>query len=95
MRNVVLNVLRKILQTYYIEKSYSTAYFNITKLLHALEVLENDVKCLYFEINILKNAITPYFLVENKSLCFLVELSKQNRLQLNMSKNIKTLRQPH
>ena len=61
MRNVVLDVLRKILQTYYIEKSYSTAYFNITKLLHALEVLENDVKCLYFEINILKNAITPYF----------------------------------
>ena len=95
MRNVVLDVLRKILQTYYIEKSYSTAYFNITKLLHALEVLENDVKCLYFEINILKNAITQYFLVENKSLCFLVELSKQNRLQLNMSKNIKTLRQPH
>ena len=36
MRNVVLGVVRKILQTYYIEKSYySTAYyFDITKLLY-------------------------------------------------------------
>ena len=61
MRNVVLDVLRKILQTYYIKKSYSTAYFNITKLLHALEVLENDVKCLYFKRNILKNALPHTF----------------------------------
>ena len=35
MKNVVLGVGRKILQTYYIEKSYSTAYyFGITKLLY-------------------------------------------------------------
>ena len=35
MRNVVLGVVRKILQTYYIKKSYSTAYyFDITKLLY-------------------------------------------------------------
>ena len=35
MRNVVLDVIRKILQTYYIEKSYSAAYyFDIAKLLH-------------------------------------------------------------
>ena len=35
------------------------AYFNITKLLQASEVLENDVKYLYFKRNILKNAL-PY-----------------------------------
>ena len=35
MRNVALGVERKILQAYYIEKSYSTDYyFNITKLLY-------------------------------------------------------------
>ena len=35
MRKVVLDVVGKVLQTYYIEKSYSTAYyFNITKLLY-------------------------------------------------------------
>ena len=35
MRNVALGVGRKILQTYYIEESYSTDYyFNITKLLY-------------------------------------------------------------
>ena len=35
MRNVVLDVVRKILQTYYIENTYSTAYyFDITKLLY-------------------------------------------------------------
>ena len=38
MRNVVLGVVRKILQIYYIEKSYySTAYyFDITKLLYCI-----------------------------------------------------------
>ena len=35
MRNVVLDLVRKILQTYYIEKSYSEAYyFSITKFLY-------------------------------------------------------------
>ena len=35
MRNVVLVVVKKILQIYYIEQSYSTAYyFDITKLLY-------------------------------------------------------------
>ena len=34
MRNVVLDGVRKILQTYHFKKFYSTAYFNITKLLH-------------------------------------------------------------
>ena len=35
MRNVVLGVVRKILQTYYIEKSYSaTYYFDITNVLY-------------------------------------------------------------
>ena len=33
-----------------------------------------------------KERITQYFLAENKSPCFLVKLSKQNLLQLNMSK---------
>ena len=34
MRNAILDGVRKILQTYYIEKSYSTAYLNITRLLY-------------------------------------------------------------
>ena len=33
--------------------------------------------------------MAQYFLAENKIPCFLVELSKQNLLQLNMSKNRK------
>ena len=61
MRNVVLDVVREILQTYYIENSNSTAYFNITKLLHALEVSQNDVKYLYFKRNTLKNVLPNTF----------------------------------
>ena len=61
MRNVVLDVVREILQTYYIENSNSTAYFNITKLLHALEVSQNDVKYLYIKRNTLKNALPNTF----------------------------------
>ena len=34
MRNVILDGVRKILLIYYIEKSYSTAYLNITRLLY-------------------------------------------------------------
>ena len=34
MRNVVFDVVQKILQTYHVQKFYSTAYFNMTKLLH-------------------------------------------------------------
>ena len=46
MTNVALDVVRKILQTYYIEKSYSTRYyFNITKLLH----YRSFAKYLYFK----------------------------------------------
>ena len=61
MRNVVLDVVREILQTYYIENSNSTAYFNITKLLHALEVSQNDVKYLHFKRNTLKNVLPNTF----------------------------------
>ena len=43
MKNVVFNGVRKILQTY-IEKSYSSAYVNITKTPIVLEVLQSDVK---------------------------------------------------
>ena len=86
MRNVVLDWVRKILQAY-IKNSDSTAYyFEITKLYIVLEVLQNDVKYLaIFQKKHSKKPITQYFLAENKSLCFLVELSKQsqNLLQLN------------
>ena len=34
MRNVILDGVRKILLIYYIEKSYSTVYLNITRLLY-------------------------------------------------------------
>ena len=60
MKNVVFNGVRKILQTY-IEKSYSSAYVNITKTPIVLEVLQNDVKYLYFKRNILKNLLRNTF----------------------------------
>ena len=45
-----------------IEKSYSTAYyFEITKLYIVLEVLQTDVKYLYFKRNILKNVFPILF----------------------------------
>ena len=45
MRNVILDVVRKILQTYYTEKSYSMYRLLLqhNKVI-ALEVLQNDVK---------------------------------------------------
>ena len=63
MRNVVLDVVRKILQTY-IKNSDSTAYyFEITKLFIVLEVLQNDVKylALFKKKNILKNLLPNTF----------------------------------
>ena len=56
MKNVVLGVGRKILQTYYIEKSYSTAYyFDITKLFYYIQ--EFYKISLHFKRNILKNVL--------------------------------------
>ena len=58
MRNVVLVVVRKVLQIYYIEKSYSTAYyFDITKLLY----YRSFIKHLYFKRNISKNVLPNTF----------------------------------
>ena len=77
----------------HIISKYLTAYLNITRAI-ALEVLQNEVKYL-FQKKHFKKLITQYFLVVNESPCFLVELSKQNFLQLNMSKNIEALRNRH
>ena len=62
MRNVVLDLVRKILRAY-IKNSDSTAYyFEITKLYIVLEVLQNDVKYLaIFQKNILKNLLPNTF----------------------------------
>ena len=62
MRNVVLDVVRKILQAY-IKNSDSTAYyFEITKLYIILEVLQNGVKYLaIFQKNFLKNLFPNTF----------------------------------
>ena len=62
MRNVVLDVARKILQAY-IKNSDSTAYyFEITKLYIILEVLQNGVKYLaIFQKNFLKNLLPNTF----------------------------------
>ena len=62
MRNVVLDLVRKILQAY-IKNSDSTAcYFEKTKLYIVLEVLQNDVKYLaIFQKNILKNLLPNTF----------------------------------
>ena len=76
MENSVDILYRKVLQ--YIQ----AYYFDITKLLN----YRSFTKYLYFKRNVLKKRITQYFLAENKSPCFLVKLSKQNLLQLNMSK---------
>ena len=67
MRNVVLDVVRKIPQTYYIEKSYSTAYFNITKLLYKEVFKMMQSKYLYLK----KNIEVHVFLLscQNKSCC--------------------------
>ena len=45
MRNVILDVVRKILQTYYTEKSYSmySLLLQQNKVI-ASEILQNDVK---------------------------------------------------
>ena len=53
MRNVILDGVRKILLIYYIEKSYSTAYLNITRLLYQkfYKMMQNT----YISKNILKN----------------------------------------
>ena len=84
MRNVVLDGVGK-------ENSADILYQKVlqySSLQHneviALEVLQNDVKF-----------ITQYFLVVNKSPRFLIALSEQNLLQLNMSKNMKALRKRH
>ena len=54
-----------------IEKSYSTAYyFEITKLYIVLEVLQTDVKYLYFKRNILKNVFPILFSWEKQTSMF-------------------------
>ena len=86
MRNIVLEgVRKKILQTCYIEKSYSTAYFNIAKF-HCIRSFTKWCKISICQKKYFKNGITQNFLVVSKSSCFNVELSKENLLQLNMSK---------
>ena len=51
MRNVALGVVRKILQTYYIEKSYSTTYyFDITNLLYYRSFTKETFKKTYYPI---------------------------------------------
>ena len=51
MRNVVLGVVRKIMQTYYIEKSYSiTYYFDITNLLYYRSFTKETFKKTYYPI---------------------------------------------
>ena len=57
MINIVLNVARKVLQIYYIEKSYS---INIHTKVIALEVLQNDVN-IYFRRKIFKNVLHNTF----------------------------------
>ena len=57
MINIVLNVVRKVLQIYYIEKSYS---INIHTKVIALEVLQNDVN-IYFRRKIFKNVLHNTF----------------------------------
>ena len=57
MINIVLNVVRKVLQIYYIEKSYS---INIHTKVIALEVLQNDVN-IYFRRQIFKNVLHNTF----------------------------------
>ena len=57
MINIVLNVARKVLQIYYIEKSYS---INIHTKVIALEDLQNDVN-IYFRRKIFKNVLPNTF----------------------------------
>ena len=57
MINIVLNVVRKVLQIYYIEKSYS---INIHTKVIALEVLQNDVN-IYFRRKVFKNVLPNTF----------------------------------
>ena len=57
MINIVLNVVWKVLQIYYIEKSYS---INIHTKVIALEVLQNDVN-IYFRRKIFKNVLPNTF----------------------------------
>ena len=57
MINIVLDVVRKVLQIYYIEKSYS---INIHTKVIALEVLQNDVN-IYFRRKIFKNVLPNTF----------------------------------
>ena len=57
MINIVLNVVRKVLQIYYIEKSYS---INIHTKVIALKVLQNDVN-IYFRRKIFKNVLPNTF----------------------------------
>ena len=84
MKNVVLGVGRKILQTYYIEKSYSTAYyFDITKLLNQYRRFTLQNTSIFQKKHFSKGI--NYQILFNWSPRFLVELSKQNLLQLNMS----------
>ena len=96
MRNVVFDAIRKIRQTYYIEKSYSTAYY-FDKANFCIRSFTKYVAI--FRKKHFKKRITQYFLTDNKSPWFLAELSKQNLLQLNMSKNESfdslALRKPH
>ena len=57
MINIVLDVVRKVLQIYYIEKSYG---INIHTKVIALEVLQNDVN-IYFRRKIFKNVLPNTF----------------------------------
>ena len=62
MRNVVLDLVRKILQAYIKNSDSAACYFEKTKLYIVLEVLQNDVKYLaIFQKNILKNLLPNTF----------------------------------
>ena len=65
MKNVLLDVVRKILHIYIyispkvLQQNSLFYYFEITKLLY--EKLQNDVKYLYFKRNILENILPNSF----------------------------------
>ena len=84
MRNVVLGMVRKTLQTLYPKVLLQCILLLLhSKVIVFIEVLQNIS---IFQKKHFKKRITQYFLPENKNPCFLVELSKQNLLQLNISK---------
>ena len=75
MRNVVLEGVRKILETYYIDRSHRLLQHN--KFV-ALIVLQDDVKyLLYFKRNILKNLLPNTFQLTKRVHIFLPKCQKK------------------